>query len=429
MTAVVGVLNKHAIAIAADSAVTIDSSNGKKIFNAANKIFTLSKFHPVGIMIYNAANFMGIPWETIIKIYRKQLGEKSFNTISEHKIDFINFLNKKNYFDEESLGIKSFIKFCETVIKNNVIAELAEENEAIINKLPQGLNEEEKENFIKKIDQKSIELEKSIEGEICPEFEKYTFENFLSELGKIVDDTIKYDFAPLSLTLPKEVRLNIKKLTFKALKTKLDITGFSGLIFTGFGDNEIYPAVETINVSFAINGKLRYYNDQNGASKVNSENKASILPFAQTDVINTILTGIDPSFNRAIIQNFIKYFDKYNKFIVDQIGTKDPELLKKIESIDDNEIIQDLTKTLTKYQSLNHINPLIHAVATLSKEDLAEMAESLIYLTYLKRRITFAEESVGGPVDVAIISKGDGFIWIKRKHYFDPNFQKNYFNK
>ena len=61
----------------------------------------------------------------------------------------------------------------------------------------------------------------------------------------------------------------------------------------------------------------------------------------------------------------------------------------------------------------------INAVSLLSKEDLAEMAESLIYLTYLKRRITFAEESVGGAVDVAIISKGDGFVWIKRKMYFD----------
>ncbi len=29
-------------------------------------------------------------------------------------------------------------------------------------------------------------------------------------------------------------------------------------------------------------------------------------------------------------------------------------------------------------------------------------------------------ESVGGPIDVAVISKADGFIWIKRKHYFDP---------
>ena len=39
-------------------------------------------------------------------------------------------------------------------------------------------------------------------------------------------------------------------------------------------------------------------------------------------------------------------------------------------------------------------------------------------------------ETVGGPIDVAVISKGDGFIWIKRKHYFkaelNPQFFANY---
>jgi hypothetical protein len=38
------------------------------------------------------------------------------------------------------------------------------------------------------------------------------------------------------------------------------------------------------------------------------------------------------------------------------------------------------------------------------------------------------EESVGGPVDVAVISKGDGFIWIKRKHYFSPDLNSQFFN-
>jgi hypothetical protein len=52
----------------------------------------------------------------------------------------------------------------------------------------------------------------------------------------------------------------------------------------------------------------------------------------------------------------------------------------------------------------------------------------LIYLTYLKRRITFAEESVGTPVDVALISKGDGLIWIKRKHYFKPELNRHFFD-
>ena len=68
-------------------------------------------------------------------------------------------------------------------------------------------------------------------------------------------------------------------------------------------------------------------------------------------------------------------------------------------------------------------------MAYLSKEDLANMAESLIALTSLKRRMTSSEESVGGPVDVAVISKSDGFIWIKRKHYFDRALNEHFFSR
>ncbi|MDP6474755.1 MAG: hypothetical protein QF894_07610, partial [Alphaproteobacteria bacterium] len=55
-----------------------------------------------------------------------------------------------------------------------------------------------------------------------------------------------------------------------------------------------------------------------------------------------------------------------------------------------------------------------------TKEEIAGLAEALVSLTSLKRRVSEDEETVGGPIDVAVISKGDGFIWIKRKHYFDP---------
>jgi len=39
-----------------------------------------------------------------------------------------------------------------------------------------------------------------------------------------------------------------------------------------------------------------------------------------------------------------------------------------------------------------------------------------------------ASETVGGPIDVAVISKGDGFIWIKRKHYFSPELNHHFFD-
>lgn len=97
MTAVVGILNKHAVAIAADSAVTIGGIGGRKIFNKANKVFALSKQHPIGIMIYNSASFMTTPWETIIKVYRKQLGSISFSTLVEYKQNFIEFFKSEEF--------------------------------------------------------------------------------------------------------------------------------------------------------------------------------------------------------------------------------------------------------------------------------------------------------------------------------------------
>jgi len=67
MTAEIAIMNKHAIALASDSAVTMSQEAGEKIKTSANKLFALSRYHPVGIMIYGSADIMEVPWETIIK--------------------------------------------------------------------------------------------------------------------------------------------------------------------------------------------------------------------------------------------------------------------------------------------------------------------------------------------------------------------------
>ena len=93
MTTLVSILNKRAAVIAADSAVTFSNQTDEiKTYNSANKIFRLSEYHPVGIMIYNNAEFMGTPWDIIIKLYRKQLGKKNLNTLKDFVFDFKSFL-------------------------------------------------------------------------------------------------------------------------------------------------------------------------------------------------------------------------------------------------------------------------------------------------------------------------------------------------
>src|SRR6516162_4331962 len=56
MTCEVAVMNKHGIALAADSAVTLGA--GEKIYHGAEKLFALSPSMPIGVMTYGNANLM-----------------------------------------------------------------------------------------------------------------------------------------------------------------------------------------------------------------------------------------------------------------------------------------------------------------------------------------------------------------------------------
>ena len=98
-----------------------------------------------------------------------------------------------------------------------------------------------------------------------------------------------------------------------------------------------------------------------------------------------------------------------------------------IKGLDVDKIIQKSTLQINKDMREVYTEPLLNTVVNLDKEDMANMAESFISLTSLVRRMQPGEETVGGPVDVAVISKGDGFVWINRKHYFKPELNTQFF--
>lgn len=429
MTAVVGILNKQAVAIAADSAVTIEGNNGRKIFNKANKVFTLSKYHPIAIMIHNAASFMATPWEVIIKIYRRQLGDTSFAHVQDYVSNFIEFLREKAFFTDEQMQMAFLEDFSRMVI-DAAIDEAGKANPLLLN----DPIEENRTQFLQLVAEKAEEIMTNFSGnELCPEYDNYAFEEFRGYSQAIIDTIIQRRFASNGFTLSPQLDELLRVLIFTILRAKESVTNYTGLIFAGFGEDEIYPQLIPVNISMVINDRLRYYKDDPRIASISNSNNAAICPFAQTDVIDTILAGVDPTLDSIYLNNFAELFRKYNYEILTLIGNSNLQLKAQIQALDIDVLLNEYRGMNDRIKRLNHIQPLLDAVGTLSKEDLAEMAESLIYLTYLKRRITFAEESVGGPVDVAVISKGDGLVWIKRKHYFKPelnqHFFSNYFKK
>jgi hypothetical protein len=67
MTAEIAIMNRSAITVAADSAVT---RGPNKVHVNANKIFRLSDQAPIGLMVYGNADVFGLPWELVAKLYR-----------------------------------------------------------------------------------------------------------------------------------------------------------------------------------------------------------------------------------------------------------------------------------------------------------------------------------------------------------------------
>jgi hypothetical protein len=84
---------------------------------------------------------------------------------------------------------------------------------------------------------------------------------------------------------------------------------------------------------------------------------------------------------------------------------------------------------LAEYRNATFTRPVSLIVDALPKDELAAMAESLVNLTSFKRRVSMDAETVAGPVDVAIISRGDGLVWIKRKHYFDAALNPGFMSR
>lgn len=199
---------------------------------------------------------------------------------------------------------------------------------------------------------------------------------------------------------------------------------FTGIAIAGYGKMDVFPQMMHLHISSLIDGKVRYC--VRDATTISENNPVSLLPLAQTDVMQTFLFGINDVFINDIaaeIQTQIS--DNLNAVDSDLFidGRKD-EIKNQLDSVAPNVVKKLATKANDEYML-----PILQSVATLPIEELALLAESMINITSLRRKVAIDNNigTVGGPIDVAIISKGDGFIWLKRKHYFDGSNNPQYF--
>lgn len=215
--------------------------------------------------------------------------------------------------------------------------------------------------------------------------------------------------------------------------TKDVIVGSSaGVVIAGYGVAQVFPALDALRVHGVVGNTLKFQRIRSAA--IGRENAAAIFPFAQSEMVVAFMEGAEPEYQERISEEVYAMLDGYSSALFEKIfpGGVKSEVIHSIGEIN-RDIAGKFEENMTKYQQERFIEPVVGIVEGLPKSELAAMAESLVNLTSFRRHVTPDAETVGGPIDVAVISRGDGLVWIKRKHYFqaelNPHFFRNYFRR
>lgn len=385
MTCEVAVMNTRGIALAADSAVTM--GNGQKVYNSAEKLFQLAPAAPVGIMTYGGGELMGVPWETVIAGYVRKIGNHRFDTLAEYAEDFVAFVEgARAMFPErvQSERLRHHVR----ALWQCLYAEPL--------KARSGRRRNGKDRNTLLLELINRDHEAWLDDPPLEGFGSDFADAALSDCGVMLDEVEAEIFG--TTEQPAEIRERLRT-TIRYFLTRGAFPGEddSGLVVAGMGEAEHFPSLLHYRAGTITRNRLKLMRLH--AASISHDDRAMVIPFGQHEAIDLIIEGIHPALARKL------------PALVEEWLHPRRRRWRPRQKLDcgGQEGLAALLKDETQE---SHSGPFMATVAALPRQDLAAMAESLVSLAAFRTRAAADErETVGGPIDVATLSKGAGFVW------------------
>ena len=374
-----------------------------------NKVFNLSYNNKIGVITYGTTAIYNTPIEIILKEFR--------NYIDINCQQISDFFSLIKLFEDFLYENRSYFKFEdeEKKVCINLIISLVKEWGTKINEITKGVDENLIEGKIMEIIERfKTKINEAIRipnYDVSHYIETNYKQNIINSIKAFCPILVRYQnpFDELTRCICDYFNLSLRSETEQPL----------GLLFAGYDAQTAFPKYIHLEIYNFVGKKLKYLIKE----KFNEDGiHSSIVPLAQPDVINTFCKGFSDNYMNAIPGIIKSEIDKRVNLVVED---KD-KIQKCFEGIQN-----DIVSSLINKSRVEYINPLLRSLNVLQIPDLALLAENLVNITSLKRKFSMDgyQQTVGGPTDVATISPNDGFVWIKRKHYFDKELNPHFIEK
>ncbi len=412
MTSEVCMMNRLAVVLAADSATTVsrwvDGKREERYFKGANKIFQLSNRHPVGMMIFDSASILSVPWETIIKSFRQEIGIKSFNTVEDYASELFSYLNNNQRYFPEQKQIEQLARAAQGVSYGIIISAIKDVDDA---------------DRSAAIDSAFSEKDRALAEIGLPNgLNEDNVEQALGDTRASVSDVMADFLQHIEVPVPANIDGWSDTAIREVIKNPDRYLSTTGLVFAGFGDHEFFPSMVEYCHCGIVSGRHIY--KRQAAETIDHDKPAWISGFAQTSMTDTFSLGLSADVYESLMVAVNDTIRSFAEDIAAQSGGQ-------MAAIDDVEALLQSAKDKIRDAVLDkarkeHSLPLRSVLSSLPVDEMAELAETLITLQSLKEKVTKPSETVGGPVDVAIVTKHEGLVWIKRKHFFNSDINSRY---
>lgn len=426
MTTQVVLMNGLGIALASDSAVTA----GGKVLNTSEKIFELPHPHKAAILTSGRARFMGMPWEVLLSAWSETL-DKPLQSMPDYMESLFAFLRatvpNSGELDEKEVDYLESTWWGDT----NVYGLLQKALREHILPLYEGILEESdlekfrsnewdaefRQSMTEKLTEDAVSalLEAlRTHGEnrkafvACPDVSEAQARIWLDKYWKSRGEdqswpNVLNDWPEIPGIYEVIVSLHALYIVHA------DYEGESSVNIVGYGAADMFPSWFGTFLHGAVRGTLlKRFEEQ-----VTPAAYPRDLFFGQADAISALTGRGDRLLTNVAVETQRNQLSE----ILEQLGGIEHEsLLQTKEYIKqslDNESIRE--RMLNEGQEKRR-DPFRKAIGMSPILDLAEFSAQLVGVQAAYAAMTQENPSVGGFVDVGIITHRRGFEWIRHKH-------------
>ena len=393
MTICVCIANKNALALAADSALTCGDNYDRFILNDSRKVYKITKNQAIGAVDCGASRLNGMLIDDIIDGFSDYLDK------NEKIRDLFDIEKTFIFYIKEYSKYYKLDEYADRYARRK-IRSVAKEFKGFVDE--KGLSEEAIEEYIAWYQSKYDE-----DKAVCKPSPGVT-DLFIQENLKYATDLFREDVTP-DLDDDMIYRL-LDGIAYDFFYN--DACNNEGeILFAGFGSDDCSPKCFSFSFYFYYHGHLLYNTDKKYDFYYDS---ARLIPLAQEEPFDNFTRGISDCTIRAICDGPVTINDLLKKS-VDKSSLPEEKKTKLKESLDDNGT--GTARNLFWRCSLDIYQPINDVIDALGYVNLAKFAQGLVDLTSFNRKyfITSNSRTVGGPTDVAYITKQTGFVWYKNK--------------